>query len=98
MNNLGLIIEIKSLTKTFYGKEVIKGCNMHVEKGTIYGFLGANIAGKTTIFKLLSELLIPTMGKVRVLGMDIVSRRSDILSQIGTFIETPIFYEHLSAI
>ena len=70
---------------------------MHVEKGTIYGFLGANGAGKTTVFKLLSGLLIPTMGKVRVLGMDIVSRRSDILSQIGTLIETPIFYEHLSA-
>lgn len=70
---------------------------MHVEKGMIYGFLGANGAGKTTVFKLLSGLLIPTMGKVRVLGMDIVSRRPDILSQIGTLIETPIFYEHLSA-
>ena len=70
---------------------------MHVEKGMIYGFLGANGAGKTTVFKLLSGLLIPTMGKVRVLEMDIVSRRPDILSQIGTLIETPIFYEHLSA-
>lgn len=97
MNN-NLIIETNNLTKTFYGKEVIKGCNMHVEKGTIYGFLGVNGAGKMTVFKLISGLLIPTMGKVRVLGMDIVSRRSDILSQIGTFIETPIFYEHLSAI
>jgi hypothetical protein len=47
---------------------------MHVEKGTIYGFLGANGAGKTTVFKLISGLLIPIMGKVRVLGMDIVSR------------------------
>lgn len=70
---------------------------MHVEKGMIYGFLGTNGAGKTTVFKLLSGLLIPTIGKVRVLGMDIVSRRPDILSQIGTLIETPIFYEHLSA-
>ena len=78
--NHHFIIETNNLTKTFGGKEVIKGCNMHVEKGTIYGFLGANGAGKTTVFKLLSGLLIPTMGKVRVLGMDIVSRRSDILS------------------
>ena len=73
MNN-NLIIETNNLTKTFYGKEVIKGCNMYVEKGTIYGFLGANGAGKTTVFKLISGLLIPIMGKVRVLGMDIVSR------------------------
>jgi len=84
--NNNLIIETNNLTKTFYGKEVIKGCNMHVEKGMIYGFLGANGAGKTTVFKLLSGLLILTMGKVRVLGMDIVSRRPDILSQIGTLI------------
>lgn len=96
MNNT-LMIETKNLTKTFLSKEVIKGCNMSVEKGTIYGFLGANGAGKTTVFKLLSGLLTPTMGKVQVLGMDIVSQRNSILSDIGTLIETPIFYEHLSA-
>lgn len=95
--NNTLIIETKNLTKNFTGKEVIKCCNMSVEKGIIYGFLGANGAGKTTIFKLLSGLLKPTMGKVQVLGMDIVSERSSILSEIGTLIETPIFYEHLSA-
>lgn len=97
MNNT-LVINTKNLTKTFLRKEVIKGCNMNVEKGTIYGFLGANGAGKTTVFKLLSGLLTPTMGKVQVLGMDIVSQRNSILSEIGTLIETPIFYEHLSAI
>lgn len=96
MNNT-FIIETKNLTKTFHKKEIISGCNMSVEKGTIYGFLGANGAGKTTVFKLLSGLLIPTMGKIQVLGMDIVSQRDSILSEIGTLIETPIFYEHLSA-
>lgn len=96
MNNT-LVIETNNLTKTFLSKEVIKGCNMSVEKGTIYGFLGANGAGKTTVFKLLSGLLTPTMGKVQVLGVDIVSHCNSILSEIGTLIETPIFYEHLSA-
>lgn len=96
MNNT-LMIETSNLTKTFLSKEVIKGCNMSVEKGTIYGFLGANGAGKTTVFKLLSGLLTPTMGKVQVLGRDIISNRDSILSEIGTLIETPIFYEYLSA-
>ena len=96
MNNT-LIVETKNLTKTFSGKEVIKNCNMSVEKGTIYGFLGANGAGKTTIFKLLSGLITPTMGKAHVLGKDVTLERSSILSEIGTLIETPIFYEHLSA-
>ena len=95
MNNL--IIETKKLTKTFHGKEVIKCCNMGVEEGTVYGFLGANGAGKTTVFKLLSGLLTPTMGKALVLGMDVVSERTKLLSEIGTLIETPVFYEHLSA-
>ena len=95
--NNTLIVETKNLTKTFSGKEVIKNCNMSVEKGTIYGFLGANGAGKTTIFKLLSGLITPTMGKAHVLGKDVVSERNSILSEIGTLIETPIFYEYLSA-
>lgn len=71
---------------------------MNVQKGTIYGFLGANGAGKTTVFKILSGLLIPTMGKVQVLGMDIASQRCEILRNIGTLIEAPIFSEHLSAV
>jgi hypothetical protein len=95
VNNL--IIETKKLTKTFHGKEVIKCCNMSVEEGTVYGFLGANGAGKTTVFKLLSGLLTPTIGKALVLGMDVVSERTKLLSEIGTLIETPVFYEHLSA-
>ena len=95
MNNL--IIETKKLTKTFHGKEVINCCNMSVEEGTVYGFLGANGAGKTTVFKLLSGLLTPTIGTALVLGMDVVSERTKLLSEIGTLIETPVFYEHLSA-
>ncbi|MBP0726875.1 ATP-binding cassette domain-containing protein [Bacillus sp. RG28] len=96
MNNISAV-KVENLTKTFDGHEVIKNCNMNVRKGTIYGFLGANGAGKTTVFKMLSGLLTPTMGKAQVLGMDVNSDRGEILRNIGTIIETPIFYEHLSA-
>ena len=96
MNN-HLAVETEELTKTFQQKEVIKNCNIHVEEGSIYGFLGANGAGKTTVFKLLSGLLVPTMGRAQVAGLDVVAQRDEILSKIGTLIETPIFYEHLSA-
>ncbi|WP_066193371.1 ABC transporter ATP-binding protein [Gracilibacillus timonensis] len=91
------VVEVENLTKTFSGKEVIKQCDMHVTEGTIYGFLGANGAGKTTVFKLLSGLLTPTMGEVYVLGKEVSSQRHSILAEIGTLIETPLFYEHLSA-
>lgn len=95
--NKSLAVQTKKLTKVFPGNEAVKNCNMNVELGTIYGLLGPNGAGKTTLFKIISGLLTPTMGNAQVLGKDIVSERDIILSKIGTIIETPIFYEHLSA-
>jgi ABC-2 type transport system ATP-binding protein len=90
-------IKTENLTKTFSGFEVIKNCNMNVKKNSIYGFLGPNGAGKSTIFKMLSCLLTPTMGNIYILDMDVHSDRNTILKNIGSIIETPIFYEHLSA-
>ena len=95
--NKSLAVQTKKLTKLFPGNEAVKNCSINVERGTIYGLLGPNGAGKTTLFKIISGLLTPTMGNAQVLGKDIVSERDIILSEIGTIIETPIFYEHLSA-
>lgn len=92
-----LAISTKQLTKTFNGKEVIRGCNLSVEKGTIYGFIGKNGAGKTTIIKTLLGLLKPTTGKVTVLGFNPVKNNLEVLRHTGSLVETPIFYEHLSA-
>lgn len=91
------VVHTKDLCKTFAGKEVIHNCTMSVERGTIYGFLGKNGAGKTTVFKILLGLLQPTIGEVTVLGMDSCKNNLDILKRTGSLIETPIFYEHLSA-
>ena len=95
--NKSLAVQTKKLTKVFPGNEAVKNCSINVERGTSYGLLGPNGAGKTTLFKIISGLLTPTMGNAQVLGKDIVSERDIILSEIGTIIETPIFYEHLSA-
>lgn len=97
MNNHEIVVKTENLVKVLSGVEVIKGCNMTVQQGSIYGFLGANGAGKTTVFKILTGLLTPTAGKVEVLGMDVTVNRDKILRNIGSIIEVPIFYEHLSA-
>lgn len=68
-----------------------------MERGSIYGFLGHNGAGKTTVFKLLLGLLKPSAGTASVLGLDSVRDNEVILRRTGSLIETPIFYEHLSA-
>lgn len=91
------IVKTKQLTKVFSGREVVRGLDLCVEQGTIYGLLGRNGAGKTTVFKLLLGLLTPTRGEARLFGMDSVSQNREILRRTGSLIETPIFYEHLSA-
>ncbi len=91
------MIEIKHLTKKFDNTFAVKDSNMTVPKGCVYGFLGANGAGKTTIFKMLTGLLSPTSGTATVLGFDITKDREKVLRGIGCLIEAPVFYEHLSA-
>lgn len=92
-----IVISANNLTKTFSGKEVIRNCTFSVERGSIYGFLGRNGAGKTTVLKLLLGLLKSSAGTASVLGLDSVRDNEAILRRTGSLIETPIFYEHLSA-
>lgn len=91
------VIKINRLCKKFGDAFAVKDSNMTVPKGCVYGFLGANGAGKTTIFKMLTGLLSPTSGDVKVLGWDVVNDREKILREVGSLIEAPVFYEHLSA-
>ena len=93
-----MVVQTENLVRVFDGRETIKSCNIHVEQGSVYGFLGANGAGKTTVFKMLTGLLTPTAGKAIVLGMDITEQRDKVLRNIGSLIEVPIFYDHLTAV
>lgn len=95
--NLKTAIQINHLAKSFGSNQVITDCSMRVEQGTIYGFLGENGAGKTTILKMLTGLLTPDTGSIEILGSDMLRNRDKLLSKIGSLIESPTFYEHLSA-
>ncbi|MGE6631845.1 ABC transporter ATP-binding protein [Bacillus sp. NPDC077027] len=90
-------VKTDQLVKVFSGVEVIRNCQMTVRQGSIYALLGANGAGKTTIFKMLTGLLSPTSGMIEVLGLNVADQRERMLRKIGSLIETPVFYEHLSA-
>lgn len=69
---------------------------MRVFFGCLYKH-GSNGAGKTTVFKLLTGLLTPDSGSIEILGVNMLANRDKMLSQIGSLIEAPTFYEHLSA-
>ena len=87
----------RQLTRAFDGREVVKDVNLRVEQGIIYGLVGRNGAGKTTLFKLLLGMLRPSAGRAQVLGFDSAKEKEEILRRTGSLIETPVFYEHLSA-
>lgn len=95
MNNT--IIEMQAVTKVYDRKEVLHQLDLKIERGTIYGLLGINGAGKTTTFKLLAGLLPPTAGEIRFDGQPIAQKSKTFLKDMGILIETPVFYDHLSA-
>ena len=95
--NTQKVIQVNNLTKCFGEKEVLRDCRMTLSRGTIYGLLGMNGAGKTTLFKLLTGLLCPDYGSIEILGSDMLKERDKMLARIGSLIEAPVFYEHLSA-
>ena len=90
-------ISAKGLCRSFAGKEVLRDCTLSVPRGCVYGLLGRNGAGKTTLLKLLAGLLRPTAGTAGILGLDSIRDREAMLRRVGCLIETPVFYEHLSA-
>ncbi len=77
-------------------QEIIKRTNLTVKKGAIYGFLGPNGAGKTTIMKLILNLLHPSEGTITVLDEEVNGTSHHYLGSVGSLIETPVFYSHLT--
>lgn len=90
------IIETKNLTKQYSEQKSVASLNIHVKKGRIYGLLGRNGAGKTTIMKMLLNLTRPTSGEVYIFGKSIQGNEKKILPRIGSLIEAPGFYPNLT--
>lgn len=94
MNNA---IQVNQVSKSFKAQKVVSKVNMNIKKGEIYGFLGPNGAGKTTIMKMILNLIKPSEGEIRVNNELIQKKSYDYLKQVGNIIETPVFYQQLTA-
>ena len=90
------IIETKHLTKKYGSQTAVRDVNLHVEKGHIYGLLGRNGAGKTTIMKMILGLTSMTSGSAEVFGKNIKGNEKRIYPRIGAMIEAPGFYPNLT--
>jgi ABC-2 type transport system ATP-binding protein len=84
----GMVIAARSLTRTFKGAiEAVRGIDLTVEAGEVFGFLGPNGAGKTTTVRMLCTLLPPTGGSASVAGFDVVSDAAEVRRRIGVALQ-----------
>jgi ABC-type multidrug transport system ATPase subunit len=90
-------IETNTLTKSYGDFTAVNNLEIKVPAGKVYGFLGRNGSGKTTTIRMIMGLIKPDKGQVKIFGQEIGRNRSKYLADIGAIIETPGFYENLSA-
>ena len=92
------VLETVGLSKRYKNQWALKGVNMHVEKGDVYGFVGENGSGKTTVIRLITGLIFPTEGGVSLFGTS--DKSADIINarkRVGAIVETPSIYLNMSA-
>ena len=94
--NKDKVIQVKGLTKMFGDFTAVDAITFEVEKGEIFGFLGANGAGKTTAMKMLIGISIPTAGAAEVAGFDVFTHAEDIKKNIGYMSQKFALYDDLT--
>jgi ABC-type multidrug transport system ATPase subunit len=90
------IVEVEGLSKSFASFEAVKHISFQIQKGSVYGFLGQNGAGKSTTMRMLLSLIQPSSGKISIFGKPLKGNEKFILSNIGAIIEKPDTYGYLS--
>lgn len=91
------VAELRSIVKDYGSFRAVDGLHLDIYKGDVFGFLGPNGAGKSTTIRMITTLLRPTSGSIHIFGMDLQTHRIQILSRMGSIVEKPDFYSHLSA-
>lgn len=94
--NKEMVIDVNALTKRFGAFTAVDNISFSVYKGEIFGFLGANGAGKTTAMRMLTGLLEPTCGQAKVAGFEIRSQAEDIKKNIGYMSQKFSLYSDLT--
>ena len=92
----GTAIHTTGLTKRFGMRTAIDRVDLHVPRGSAFGFLGPNGAGKTTMIRMLLGLTRPSAGSMSLLGHPVPSERAQALQRVGAIVEEPRFHPHLS--
>ncbi len=91
------VIKARNVTKSYGKRKVLDNLSMNIKKGDIYGFVGKNGAGKSTMIRVFAGLVIPNEGEIELFGHTEESKIRKERSRIGTLIETPALYLNMTA-
>ncbi len=95
---MSAILELIDLKKSYGTKEAVKGLNLEIQPGELFVFLGPNGAGKTTTLKMITGLLKPTSGTIRINGIDRLKKPADAKKLISFVPDVPYVYDKLSPV
>ncbi|PXV91575.1 bacitracin transport system ATP-binding protein [Lachnotalea glycerini] len=96
MQDTDYVIEMRKLTKKYKERFAVKELDIKVPRGKIYGLLGRNGAGKTTIMRMMLNLAVPTEGEILLFGESIHKNKYKMYHKVGSLIEAPGFYGNLT--
>ena len=95
-SNMIKIIEASGISKSFGDIQALKNISFDINESEIFGFIGPDGAGKTTLFRIITTLLLPDEGKMRVMGLDIKSGFKELRKNIGYMPGRFSLYQDLS--
>lgn len=91
------VIEVQDMSKLYKNGRGISDINLNIDEGEIFGFLGPNGAGKTTAMKIMTGLIKPDCGDVKILGNSILENYEKAMEKVGCIVETAESYPYLTA-
>src|SRR5579872_1113896 len=98
MSDLSPAIEIVNLRKLYGSKPAVDVLNLTVPRGSFFGFLGPNGAGKSTTIRMLTGLIPPTTGSIRLLGMAMPGEEIEIKKRIGLVPDESLLFDRLTGL
>ena len=92
-------IVVNDLVKDYQsGTRALDGCSLEVQKGEVFGLVGTNGAGKTTLIRIITTMLLPTSGTVKVMGIDPIKEPETVRSLIGSLPQEAGMYEEFTVL
>ncbi|PTU47501.1 ABC transporter ATP-binding protein [Paenibacillus polymyxa] len=90
------LLEVSQVTKKMGKRYLLERVSFKLQKGKIYGFIGPNGAGKTTMMRIMTGLMQPTGGSVKIASYDVHTDREKALCKVGAIVESPVFFDYMT--